>query len=364
MRDDILIVGGYGAVGRVIATQLGTAYPGRVIAAGRSLAKAEALAHESGGKIRPLQFDLTTVHENPEFLDGVAVVVMCLDVPDMRFVQACLQQGINYIDITAEDAILQQIEALDSIAKAGGGTAVLSVGLSPGVTNLLARHAQMQFDNLQHVDIHGFLGLGEMHGAAASRWTLKNLNANYTVRENGKSRLVSSFSEHKKVTFPGDLGIQRVYRFNLADQHVLIRTLDLPSVSTWITFDPVASTQLMAFMRRTGFSKLLQYAWVNEVMIKVSTAMQHGTEQFAVQVEAHGKIDMRVQTQTYAVTGNGQGRATGLVAAQVVERLLAEKFPPGIFHSEQLFEPLPFIQQLAADGIVYHERTNPAEVLS
>ncbi len=361
LDGDILIIGGYGAVGRVIALALANKFPGQVIVAGRSYEKARSLAQELGDKIRPYQVDLTTAHENPEILDGVAVVVICLDVPDMRFVRQCLQGGIHYVDITAEDAILQQIEALDGAVKVGGSTAILSVGLSPGLTNLLARHAQAQFEDLHHVDIHGFLGLGEAHGAAAARWTLQNLNASYTVRENGRPRRVSSFGEHKQAGFPDGLGQRRVYRFNLADQHVLTRTLNLTSVSTWITFDPVLFARLMAFMHRSGLSKLLRYRWVEDAIVKMSTAVQFGSEKFAVQVEARGDKDGRVQTETYTITGDGQGRATALVAAQTVEQLLAGAFSSGVFHSEQLFEPLPFIHRLAADGIIYHESARPDE---
>ncbi len=364
LKTNILIVGGYGAVGRVIAQTLADKFPGLVIVAGRSYEKANALAKASDGKVKPYQLDLTTAHENPEILDGVAAVVMCLDVPDMRFIQQILQRGIHYIDITANDEILQQIEALADVAKVGGSTAVLSVGLSPGLTNLLAKYVQTQFDNIHQINIHILLGLGDAHGAAATRWTVQNLNADYTIRENGKPRQVSSFVEHKLAYFPDDFRKKEVYRFNLADQHVVTRTLDLPSVSTWITFDPNSSAILMAFLRRSGLSKLLRYQWVEAITVKLSTAVQRGSDKFIGQVEARGEKDGRMQTHTISVTGKGQSRATGLVTAQVVEQLLSDGFPPGVFHSEHLIEPLPFIHRLTEGDFVFHENVQTSEVLS
>lgn len=354
LNGDILIIGGYGAVGRVMALALADEFPGSVVVAGRSYEKAQALAAESGGKIRPRRVDLAAAHQKPDILNGVSLVVLCLDVPDVQFVEVCLQRGIHYVDITAEDPILRQIEALDGVAKANGSTAVLSVGLSPGLTNLLARHAQEQFAPLQQVDIHVFLGLGEAHGAAATRWTLKNLNASYMVRENDKTRQVRSFGASKQALFPHGLGRRRVYRFNLADQHVLSRTLDLPSVSTWIAFDPPSTTKLMAFMRRSGLSKLLRYRWIENAVVQAATTVQYGSEKFAVQIEARGEKAGRATSQTYTVTGEGQGRATALAAAQTVERLVSGAFSAGVFHSEQLFAPLPFIRRLEPEGIVYH----------
>ena len=81
MRDKILIIGGYGAVGRTIALTLANELPGKVIVAGRSFEKATALAQESDGKIRPLRFDLMAEDTMPDVLENVAVVVVCLDAP-------------------------------------------------------------------------------------------------------------------------------------------------------------------------------------------------------------------------------------------------------------------------------------------
>ena len=363
LSKNILIVGGYGAVGGVIADRLARKFPGQVIVAGRNYEKVEAFAKASEGNLRPYQLDLATAHKNPGLLNDVAIVVMCVDVPDMRFVKQCLEQGIHYIDMTADDKILRQIELLADMAKEGGSTAVLSVGVAPGLTNLLASHVQTKFDTVNRLDIHVFLGLGEAHGSAAAHWTLQNLNADYLVCEDGEWRQVTSFGDHKSAQFPNGLGQRRVYRFNIADQHVISRTLNMPSVSTWVTFDPAFFTMLMTFLRRTGLSKLLHYQWIEDMVVKFSTGVQYGTEKFAVQVEAQGEKGGRHQIQTVAVTGNGQSRATGLVTAQVVEQLLSEDFPPGIFHSEQLFEPLPFIHRLTTDNITYHENGNRNEII-
>ncbi|MCB0034108.1 MAG: hypothetical protein KDE51_08820, partial [Anaerolineales bacterium] len=234
---------------------------------------------------------------------------------------------------------------------------VLSVGLAPGLTNLLVSHLQSQFDQLHQTDIYILLGLGEPHGAAAARWTVQNLNATYTVRENGQPRQVTSFGEQRVAHFPAALGQRSVYRFNIADQHVLTRTFGLNSVSTWITFDPVAVTKMMAFMRRTRLSALLRYKWVEELVVRSSTAIQYGTETFAIQVTAQGMQAANSQTQTAAIVGKGQGRTTGLVTAPTVTHLLTHELSAGVFHSEQLLEPAPFIKKLTLNGITFYENS-------
>jgi saccharopine dehydrogenase-like NADP-dependent oxidoreductase len=357
-NGNILIVGGYGVVGRVIAARLAAEYAGRVIVAGRSYDKANQLAQESRGKIRPLQVDIFTAHQTPEILNGVALVIMCLDQPDTKFVELCLQKGVNYVDVTAMYDFLTRVEALDEAAKVGGSTAVLSVGLAPGMTNLLARYAQTQFDEMQHLDIYALLGLGETHGEAAVRWMVENLNSTFAVQENGETRQVKSFEDGKRTVFPGKLGQRTAYRFNFSDQHVLPRTLGVNSVSMRLAFDSALVTNLMAFYKKIGLFGLLRYRWAQDALVRLLMSFHFGSEIFVIQVDAQGLANGQMKTLSRAVTGEREARFTGLVAARVVEQLLKYNYPSGIFHIEQLFEPLSFITALADDGLQFHQGAN------
>lgn len=353
-NGDILIVGGYGAVGRVIAGRLVAQFPGQAVVAGRSYDKANALAQALGKKARPLQLDVFSAHETPEVLDGVALVVMCLDQPHTRFVEMCLQNGVSYVDVTASVDFLRRVEALDGVAKSGGGTAVLSVGLAPGLTNLLARYAQLQLDEVTHLDIHVLLGLGEAHGEAAVRWMVENLNSTFTVQEDGRPKQVSSFSDGKQTQFPDGLGRRTTYRFDFPDQHVLPRTLGIPSVSSRVGFDSVMVTDLVALGKKMGLFRLLRYRRAREALVKWLTAVHFGSELFVIQVDARGTLNGQDQVATYAVTGEKEADFTGLVAAQVAERLMTADYPAGVFHIEQLFQPRPFVNVLERQGLVFH----------
>ena len=347
LNGDILIVGGYGAVGCVIATRLAEKFPGQVVVAGRSYEKATALAQVSGGKIRPFQANIFTAHKTPEILEGVALVVMCLDLPDTQFVELCLQEGVHYIDVTASYDYMKQVEALDGVAKKGNSTVVLSVGIAPGLTNLLARYAQSQFDELENLDIHILLGLGEAHGEAAVRWMVENLNNDFTVMENGVEKPVRSFADGKQTRFPGKLGKRTTYRFDFSDQHVLPRTLGIPSVSMRIAFDSALMTHFMAVMKTIGLFGLLHYQWAQDTLVKLLMRLQFGSEMFVAQVDGYGFVDGERKSESFAVIGEKEARFTGLVAAQVADGLMTAVYPPGVFHIEQLFEPLPFIEGLA-----------------
>jgi saccharopine dehydrogenase (NAD+, L-lysine-forming) len=146
MRDAILVIGEYGHVGSKICTTLARHYPGKVMVGGRRLEQAEAFCRQFEGQVRPVRID---IHEEfkPEVLVQVNLVIMCLDQINTQFVDQCLQQGIHYLDISADYSFLSQVGLLHETAVMNRATAVLSVGLAPGLSNLLALYAGIH-DNL------------------------------------------------------------------------------------------------------------------------------------------------------------------------------------------------------------------------
>ncbi len=135
----IVVVGGYGAVGRVVSLALADRHHGTVVVAGRDVVRARTLARRSPGPLAPTEVDAADAAGLARVLDGAGVLVMCADGANLDVARCCLERGVHYVDISASARVLGAIEALDPLARAHGAAAALSVGLAPGVTNLLAR---------------------------------------------------------------------------------------------------------------------------------------------------------------------------------------------------------------------------------
>jgi saccharopine dehydrogenase (NAD+, L-lysine forming) len=75
----ILVVGGYGVVGRRIATELAADYPGRVVIGGRNPARANDVARAIGHGARGCKIDIVVPPSIAAALEGVAVVISCID---------------------------------------------------------------------------------------------------------------------------------------------------------------------------------------------------------------------------------------------------------------------------------------------
>nr|GID83238.1 hypothetical protein Ade03nite_21620 [Actinoplanes derwentensis] len=350
-----MILGGYGAVGREAAVAL--TEHSTVVVAGRNPAKAPA-------GTEAIRVDLTDSAQVEAALDGVSAVLMCAEIGNARVARAALERGIDYVDISATPAVLTAIEALrpervsapafrgvglgmgeearaagaeggiagswvaGGSAFAGSGvgdaTAVLSVGIAPGVSNLLARYVSERAPG-QPVRIGVLLGSGEKHGAAAVGWTVDGLG-----QEGGAWA----------AEFPAPYGRRRVRRFPFSDQY----TLGLPDVRTGLALDSRVSTVLLGLANRPAIARLLHRPAFRPLTEKVFGGLHLGTDGFAVIAEAG---DVRA-----AFTGNRQSRATGLFAAHVIRQLPGLR--PGIAHIEDLVEPAEFLTILAADGFQFH----------
>src|SRR5215218_8946596 len=108
----IVVVGGYGAVGRTVCTELAERFPGRVFAAGRDLGRAEAFSRQTGGRVLPLRLDLADPGSAAGALGGARVVVACAETGDAAFAREVLGRGVHFVDVSATHDYLRLVEAL------------------------------------------------------------------------------------------------------------------------------------------------------------------------------------------------------------------------------------------------------------
>lgn len=347
-QGKILVVGGYGGVGRTVSIELNERFPGQVVVAGRNFQKAQDFAQGTNNQVVPAKLDISRMDEVAASLDdNVALVVSCVEEQDTQFVEQCIERGIYYVGISATHELLSRIEPLDGKARKHGSTVLLSAGLAPGLTNLLASHSTAVLDEVDSVDIFLLLGMGEVHGESSNRWVLDNLNSAYRVRESGEEKRVQAFGESKQTVFPGDAGKRSAFRFNFSDQHTVVRTLGIGSASTWMCFDSAFFTRFIYVEKKLGLLSLLRFAPVKRMYLKALGSIHMGSDLFIAQVVSNGTTRGKRASYSCSVSGHGEGRTTGLVAAEVAELLYTSGAPPGVFHIEQIFDqPREFIEGL------------------
>jgi saccharopine dehydrogenase-like NADP-dependent oxidoreductase len=186
------------------------------------------------------------------------------------------------------------------------------------------------------------------------RWFIEKINAEFSILENGVKKTVKSFGDGKQTIFPGNLGRRTAYRFDFSDQHILPKTLELESASTWVCYDSKFMTSFYAFLAKIGLFNLLRFQFIQDILFKMLKTFHWGSDIFIIKTEARGMPNHQQSLYECSVSGNNEERATGLFAADVAERLYTSQFSKGVFHIEQLFEPLEFIKEFCRHGFRFH----------
>ncbi|GAA2060935.1 hypothetical protein GCM10009801_02890 [Streptomyces albiaxialis] len=322
MRDTVLVLGGYGAVGAPLTRLLRAVLPGRVLPAGRRPA--------ASGDPEAVRADV----RDPESFAGllerhrVGVVVLCVEPPDAGITRLCLERGVHVVDLNATPRLLAATEALHGTAVAGGATALVSVGVAPGLTNLLARRAHREIGGAERLDLAVLLGTGEDHGADALRWTLESLG---TGPGTGPDTAAGAGPEGARVEgFPLH-GRRRARPFPFSDQYALRATLGVPEVTTRLCLDSRAATTALFALRRPAHALAPLLARVPKGPLRAL-----GSDAFALRAEAV-RGERRL---AYALTGRDQSRVTARVAAHATRAVLDGAARPGVRHLDQVLPGL------------------------
>ncbi|MBB1243765.1 saccharopine dehydrogenase NADP-binding domain-containing protein, partial [Streptomyces durbertensis] len=335
----MLVVGGYGAVGATVTTALSRWFPGRVLPAGRDPRR----ARRAGG----VTLDVSDPAALHRVLDetGTTLVVLCVEPPDESAARTCLERGIHLVDVNATPLLLQRTERLHDAARAAGATAALSVGVAPGLTNLLARRAHDAVGGAERLDLTVLLGTGEHHGQDAVRWTVAGL---------AEPAPHPATAHPLRVELPG-FGARTAHPFPFSDQHTLPGTLDVPHVTTRLCLDSRPLTATLFALRRAGLRRALRRPAVRRALTRAFSAVHLGGEDFALRADArHGD-----RHAAFALTGSRQSEITGLVAAHTAKALLDGLTPAGVHHLEQLPALADLPERLASHGVTLHRQQPP-----
>jgi saccharopine dehydrogenase (NAD+, L-lysine forming) len=330
----ILIVGGYGHVGKLIARELLAKPNLGVRLAGRNREKAETAAAALGCSFAVLDIAKSETWE-PAVVES-DVIVMCIDTPDNSFAAHVLMKGKLYVDISANQAVIESVESLDSLACSFGGSAIVSVGFAPGLTNLMVKSAAARMDRAEKARIGVLLGLGDAHGEAAILWTLSNAS---------DPKMPDRTPAH--IRFGDDRKASVAYPFPFSDQYAVRRTLGLSDANTFLSVGHDFFTTL-AFR---GAPLLRDRPGAQRALAALLTQLRVGSDRAALAVEVFGRLGPRLASVTMTCEGRREAEITARVAAFVVCRLLDTEAAPGVHHIDEIIDPEAVFDELAASGV-------------
>jgi saccharopine dehydrogenase-like NADP-dependent oxidoreductase len=325
-------------------------------------------------KEKVIKLDASDSKSIRRIMKGKKVVVNGLPKPfALEVLKAALELKISSCDLGSPD---DRMTALDSKAKDLEVCYVAGMGATPGITNLMARHAADSLDEVDEIQV-SFAAVRPFALSPALLdtilWEFEPELPARTYYQNGEFYQVPPFSGERQVEFPYPIGPQKVYFVPHGETRSFPRNLGAKRVYVRGTFTP-KGMRLMRSLLEYGFydKKPIQIQDLKispkELIMQALLQMPEANDKedlyaYGLNVEVVGRKWAKRVKRTYWTThpsmaewgtpyaySNNVGLPLG-ICAQMIARGEVQK---GVNAPEAMLEPEVFFAELEKRGIRVH----------
>jgi saccharopine dehydrogenase-like NADP-dependent oxidoreductase len=298
----VLVLGGAGAVCSETTRDLAkTSDFHEIVVADYNLDAAKALVDElNDPRLEPVFFEADDYGDMLKLFPGFDVVVNGLPWKyDLIVTKACVEVGVNGLDVSS----VEEQWDFDAIAKEKDIIFIPGVGATPGITNVMARHAADQMDEIDEIQINfaafrcpapapGLLitFLYEFHPKTEER----------VYYEDGEFVWVGPFEGLKTVTFPGPIGEQEVCYIPHEETWTMPGSLGARAVSVRGCFPPHAMRLAKALFESGLYSEeqitvkgveTTAFEMMQEILLQLPETKETPLWAYGLVVDVFGKKD-------------------------------------------------------------------------
>lgn len=392
-----LVVLGGGAMGRITVRALAEdARVSEVVVADMNVAAAEravAALDVGRAKVSVVGCDVRDVAATAGMLRGADAALNATDYTfNLEVMRAALAARVPYADLGGLFHMTRRQYELDAAFREAGIAAVLGIGSTPGITNLLARIAVNGLDRVERLDVR--IGCGDTRPADAHfappysiRTIFDECTLSPMVYSDAVWREVAPMSGAEEIEFPAPVG-QALAMYTLHSEVALFPVSfgerGLRHASFKIAFPPAFLAQLRLLVdlglastepiEARGMKRgTTAHVAPREVMVALLAAQQRAAASAAepsepaepsdcdvLRVSAEGTRDgvavrlvEEMVVAPYRPWGVGAGDVDTGVPLAIAGMLLASGAAQatGAHGAELIFDPLDFLRELARYGM-------------
>lgn len=180
------IVGGYGATGRMVVSELRKSAEGEILVGGRDLAQAKALAAEFDGRVSGARLDVLDANSLDDFCSRCSIIVNCggpvTQLQD-RVAQAAFRRHCHYVDPAGLTVVKERMLPHHQEITESGLSFVVSAGWLPGLTEIVPVYALAQartkMEEIESLTVYyGDSGDWSTNALRDAVWYIHNLGIN------------------------------------------------------------------------------------------------------------------------------------------------------------------------------------------
>ncbi|MCM1522510.1 MAG: saccharopine dehydrogenase family protein [Muribaculaceae bacterium] len=390
-----VVIIGAGGVGTVVAHKCAQ-HPEvftEIVIASRTRKKCEAVV-EAIGKPN-ISADVVDADSVPQLVElfnrhkPALVINVALPYQDLTIMDACLICGVNYLDTANyEPKDVAHFEyswqwAYKKRFEDAGLTAILGCGFDPGVSGVFTAYAAKHyFSEMEYLDIVDCNG-GDHGKAFATNFNpeinIREITQNGRYYQDGKWITTGPLEIHKTLTYP-NIGERESYLLYHEELESLVK--NYPSIKRarfWMTFGQEYLTHLRV-IQNIGMARIdeVDYNGQKIVPLQFLKAVLPNPQDLGENYHGETSIGCRIsgldkekKHLTYYIWNNCSHEAayqetgmqavsytTGVPAMVGAMMFLTGKWAkPGV-HNVEEFDPDPFLEQVAKDGLPWNESFN------
>ncbi|MEQ8799513.1 MAG: saccharopine dehydrogenase NADP-binding domain-containing protein [Salinisphaeraceae bacterium] len=331
-QSNWMIYGCYGYTGELIVAEA-LARGHRPLVAGRNEARTRALADKHG-----LSWRAFPVEDAPRHLDGVDVFINAAGpfaATAEPLIQACIDAGVHYLDITGEIPVFQAAADRHRAAESAGIVLCPGVGFDIVPTDMLAAHLAAELPGATHLEIA--FDFGSLPSQGTARTAVQAIPAGGMIRRDGALTPVPLGYRIRKVPFPR--GPQSAVSFPWGDVFTAWHSTGIPNTLVYFAMPAAlcwmqnATNPLKGLLGTRPMQRFL--LWV------VGRVLPEGPSD---------KIRATAGTQFWARAADADGKAiTGTLTAPSVYAMTAECT---VASAEQIDAGAPAVGYLTASKLL------------
>lgn len=260
MKTDTLIVyGSYGYTGTLIVEEcrnLGL----NVILAGRDNSRLKKQSLETG-----YPFEVVALSETPalhNLLENGNVVIHCagpFQFTSKQLVEACLDTGTHYTDITGEYPVFEMLAGYDESAKQKGIMVMPGTGFDVVPSDCLALYLKEKLPSATHLQLAFAASGGFSRGTA--RTMVEGLGYGSTIRKNGKLVQVKTAEKVLHVDF--GLFQRKAVCIPWGDVATAFRSTGIPNIEVYAG----ANDKMIRYLKWSAYlNTLLRARWMKDFL--------------------------------------------------------------------------------------------------
>ncbi len=288
----------------------------------------------------------------------------------VKVLKAAIEAGKHYVDYCDDyDATLDMLE-LDGAAREKGVTAIIGLGASPGLCNLIAKHGADKLDQTDEIRIFWVIADGEPEGPAVFDHMFHMVSGDVPQFLDGKLIDVPGLSGSEEIVeFPAPHGPLPVFYVGHPEPITLSRVI--PGVKTVVNKGglPAEMVGLFQGLKELGLMGIEpipvkgQDVSPRDVLVALMASVPHAEippeeRLSSMVVQVRGLKDGNPVTLEYAGLAN-MAPCTSLPASLAVQMLArGEVKATGVLPPEACLDLGPFQAMLKERGLAdFHEKT-------